>query len=180
MGIERVKSVEGFLLHFPHEVFYKSTCPTFSFLSNSLTAAISCTCTYKPTRTRRFIFTLQNDGKLLSCYTQNFDMLEHKAGLSVGIGEQDEPFVKVHGSGNVACTSMGCKSRASQQGGPVVSDRRLSVCSHKFGIHRSSGHELRRPRRQPSRNAAYSNPGISRTFLASSSSEIKQVILFSV
>lgn len=143
--MERVKSVEGFLLHFPHEVFYKSTCPTFSFLSNSLTAAISCTCTYKPTRTHRFIFTLQNDGKLLSCYTQNFDMLEHKAGLSVGIGEQDEPCVKVHGSicdlrsqqkgvpwirprtGNVACTSAGCKSRASQQGGPVVSDRRLSI-----------------------------------------------------
>ncbi|QPH11542.1 hypothetical protein C2857_003333 [Epichloe festucae Fl1] len=62
----------------------------------------------KPTRTNRVISTLQNDGKLLRCYTQNFDMLEHKAALSVGIGEQDETCVNLHGFlCNLRCTLCG-------------------------------------------------------------------------
>ncbi|KAL3965705.1 hypothetical protein ACCO45_000013 [Purpureocillium lilacinum] len=51
----------------------------------------------RPTKTHRLLDTLRIRGQLLRCYTQNIDMLEEKAGLSVGV-EPGYNCVPLHGS----------------------------------------------------------------------------------
>ncbi|KND88281.1 NAD-dependent histone deacetylase HST3 [Tolypocladium ophioglossoides CBS 100239] len=51
-----------------------------------------------PTKTHGLIYMLREGGQLQRCYTQNFDMLEHKAGLSTDIRKSNVDCVCLHGS----------------------------------------------------------------------------------
>ncbi|KAJ6436188.1 sir2 family domain-containing protein [Purpureocillium lavendulum] len=54
-------------------------------------------CISRPTQTHRLVDALRIRGQLLRCYTQNIDMLEERAGLSVGI-DPDHDCIPLHGS----------------------------------------------------------------------------------
>ncbi|KAL3952803.1 hypothetical protein ACCO45_012746 [Purpureocillium lilacinum] len=51
----------------------------------------------RPTQTHRLLDTLRIRGQILRCYTQNIDMLEEKAGLSVGV-DPGYNCIPLHGS----------------------------------------------------------------------------------
>lgn len=52
----------------------------------------------EPTEAHKSLVAMHNVGRLLRCYTQNIDLLEEKAGLSTGSGEDSADCVTLHGS----------------------------------------------------------------------------------
>lgn len=61
---------------------------------------------HKPTKTHAFLRVLQDQDKLMRCYSQNIDTLERVAGIEPG------RLVEAHGSfGDVECIAKDCKHR---------------------------------------------------------------------